>query len=66
MKSWVLNNPIFFFSLGFTPSKAEEQLQGMELQQKEAQKSFKHTQNLLRKNLQLTGVLILDLKPFRL
>ena len=39
MKSWVLNNPIFFFSLGFTPSKAEEQLQGMELQQKEAQKA---------------------------
>ena len=27
-----------FFSLGFTPCKAEQQLRGMELQEKEAQK----------------------------
>ena len=28
----------FFFKLGFTPCKAEQPLQGMELQEKEAQK----------------------------
>ena len=28
----------FFFKLGFTPSKVEQPLQGMELQEKEAQK----------------------------
>ena len=27
----------FFFKLGFTPCKAEQQLQGMELQEREAQ-----------------------------
>ena len=29
---------IFFFQLGFTPCKAEQTLQGMELQEKETQK----------------------------
>ena len=29
---------VFFFKLGFTPCKAEQPLQGMELQEKEAQK----------------------------
>ena len=33
-KFWVF----FFFKLGFTPYKAEKPLQGMELQEKEAQK----------------------------
>ena len=28
----------FFFKLGFTPCKAEQSLQGMELQEKESQK----------------------------
>ena len=28
----------FFFKLGFTPCKAEERLQGLKLQEKEAQK----------------------------
>ena len=28
----------FFFKLGFTPCKAEQPLQGMELQEKETQK----------------------------
>ena len=34
----LLSKPQFFFSLGFTPCKAEQQLRGMELQEKEAQK----------------------------
>ena len=38
-----------FFKLGFTPCKAEQPLQGMELQEKEGG-------NLLRKSLQLIGV----------
>ena len=29
---------VFFLQLGFTPCKAEQPLQGMELQEKEAQK----------------------------
>ena len=29
---------ILFFKIGFTPSKAEQSLQGMELQEKEVQK----------------------------
>ena len=33
-----LHMTIFFFQLGFTPCKAEKPLQGMELQEKEAQK----------------------------
>ena len=31
---------LFFLKLGFTPSKAEQPLQGMELQVKEAQKDY--------------------------
>ena len=30
---------LFFFNLGFTPCKAEQPLQGMELQEKGAQKN---------------------------
>ena len=37
--------------MGFTPSKAEQPLQGMELQEKET-----HTGNLFRKDLQLKSV----------
>ena len=47
---------LFFFELGFTPCKAEKPLQGMELQEKEAQKRLEHTGNLFRKNLQLKDV----------
>ena len=43
-------------TMKFTPSKAEQPLQGMELQQNEAQKRLKHTGNLFRKNVQLTTV----------
>ena len=31
----------FFFKFGFTPCKAEQPLQGMELQEKETQKELK-------------------------
>ena len=44
----------FFFKLKFTPCKAEQPLQGMELQ--ETQKRFQNTENLFRKNLQLKDV----------
>ena len=47
---------LIFFKLGFTPCKAEQPIQGMELHEKEAQKKLKHTGNLFRKNLQLIGV----------
>ena len=36
--------------------KAKQPRRGMELQEKEAQKRFKHTGNLFRKNLQLQEV----------
>ena len=45
-----------FFELRFTPSKGEQPLQGMELQEKEATKRLRHTGNLFRKNLQLKDV----------
>ena len=48
--------PFFFFKSGFTPCKAEQPLQGMELQEKEARKRLQHTGNLFRKNLQLKDV----------
>ena len=41
---------------GFTPCKAEQPLQGMELQEKRSMKRLKHTGNLFRGNLQLIGV----------
>ena len=42
--------------MGFTPHKAEQPLQGMELQGKKAQKDKNiYTGNLFRKKLQLTG-----------
>ena len=44
-----------FLKLGFTPSKAEQPLRGMELQEKEAKKRLNHIGNLFRKNLQLIG-----------
>ena len=36
--SQVLHHNNFFFKLGFTPCKAEQPLQGVELQEKETQK----------------------------
>ena len=45
-----------FFKLGFTPCKAEQSLQGMDLQEKETQKRLRHTGNLSRKKLQLKDV----------
>ena len=43
-----------FFQLGFTPCKAEQPLQCMELKEKEVQKC-----------LERTYMLLLDFKPFR-
>ena len=39
------------FLLWFTPSKVEQLLWGMELQEKEAQTLLKHTGDFFRKNL---------------
>ena len=50
-----LKKHIFFKKLGFTPCKAEQLLQGMELQ-KRSTKRLKHTENPFRKNLQLVDV----------
>ena len=49
----------FFFLLGFTPCKAEQPPQGMELQEKKGKKTQKRlqaTENLFRNNLQLKDV----------
>ena len=45
---------IQFFKLGFTPCKAEQPLQGKELQEKKHKKN--KAQEMLRKNLQLKDV----------
>ena len=34
----ILKGPVSFFQFGFTPCKAEQALQGMQLQEKKAQK----------------------------
>ena len=46
----------FFFYLRFNLCKAEQPLQGMELQEKEAEIDWGHRENLFRKNLQLKDV----------
>ena len=45
----------FFFQFGFFPCKAEQPLQGMELEEKETTR-LQHIGNLFRKNLQLKDV----------
>ena len=55
----------FSFQLGFTLCKAEQPLQGIELQEKEAQKRLQHTGNLFREPTVKGCLLILDLKPLR-
>ena len=44
-----------FLKLRFFPCKAEQPLQGMELQEKRSTKRLKHTGNLFRKSIQLRG-----------
>ena len=52
--------------LGFILCKAEQPLQGMELQEEKAQKRLIYTGNLLRKELTVKRcLLILDLKSFK-
>ena len=46
---------LLFFSLKFTPCKAEQPLRGMELQEKNTQR-LQHTENLSTNNLQLKDV----------
>ena len=54
IKIFGISGDSFLLLLGFTLCKAEQLLQGMELQ--EAQKRLQHTENLFRKNLQLKDV----------
>ena len=54
----------FFFNWDSLHARLKQPPQGMELQEQK-HKRLKHTVNLFRKKLQLKGVLILDLKPFR-
>ena len=55
----------FFFKLGFTPCKAEQLLQDMELQEKEVQKVETCRKSFWKKPTVNWCLLILDLKPFR-
>ena len=50
--------------MGFTPRKAEQQLQGMELQEKH-NKIKKYRKSLWKEPTINRYLLILDLKPFR-
>ena len=64
----VLNWNWLFLKLGFTPCKAKQPLQDMELQGSKAQKRLKHTR--YRRSLQKgptvnSCLLMLDLKQFR-
>ena len=54
-------------TMKFTPSKAEQSLQGMELQQNEAHKKIKaHRKSFQKERTVNNCLLIPDLKPFRL
>ena len=46
----------YFFQMGFIPCKAEQPLQGMELQEKEEEKDEKDMGKLFRKNPKKKGV----------
>ena len=41
---------VFFYNLGFTPCKAEQPLQGMELQENEAQEGLSITEIYLERS----------------
>ena len=63
------NSVLFFLCIHSTPTKAEQPLQGMELQEKEAQKHLCIEEISLERNKEPRVnrcLLILDLKPFRL
>ena len=47
---------IYIYISRFTPCKAEQPLQDIELQEKRSTKRLKHTGSLFRKKLQLMGV----------
>ena len=57
---------IVFLKLGFTPCKAEQPLQGMELQETEARKIKARKKSLCKEPAINRCLLILDLKPFRI
>ena len=52
-----------FFQLGFTPCKAEQPLQGMKLEEKEAQKDYR--KSVQKEPTVKRCLLILDLNPLR-
>ena len=54
-----------FFKLGFTQCKAEQPLQGMKLQEKEAQKEKEYRKYLKKESTVNRCLLILDLTSFR-
>ena len=55
----------FFFKLGFTPCKAEQPLQGIELQEKKFKKDCRVQKIYLEEPAVKRYLLILDLKPLR-
>ena len=55
-----------FLKLGFTPCKAEQPLQGMELQEKEAQNIKAYRKSFYKEPTVNRCLLILDLKAFSL
>ena len=60
------HNERFLFKLGFTSCKAEQPLQGMGLQEKEAQKDKAYRKSIYKEPTVNRCLLILDLKPFTL
>ena len=57
---------LFFFQLGFTPCKAEQPLQGMELQgKKSTKKTTGYRKSVYKEPTVKICLLILDLKPLR-
>ena len=57
---------VFFLSLVFTPSKADQPLRCIELQEKEGKKLRAYLTVVYKESKERRCPLILDLKPFRL
>ena len=62
---WLYTYIHLFFKLGFTPCKAEQPLQGMELQEKKHKNIKAYRKSLQKKPTVKRCLLIQDLKLFR-
>ena len=64
MKMLLIFRLFFFFNWNSLHARLNSHYKAWSFKKKDAQKRLKHTGNLFRKDLQLIGLLILNLKSF--